>query len=341
MRTDSRMRERRRPDALCGSRSRPARRAERNSFLPLRAAACAAPARGRARAPRREAGRTPGADGRRAGTGRHVSTRHRLGVAVGRGPAGRGPGLGAARRFEREDRRDRQRRRRERARPRRQVAAHLERPLRIRLASATGSGTAPSSRRSRPARSRTATGISGFGGDAQLLVVQAIDADGYITDVDEAAAIVYAVRHGAKIVNLSIGGNETSQVEQRAIRWAARRGVLIVAAAGNEHDEGNLARLPGRAAAAARLARPRRDRPRGRRDLDGRHARLLLEHRLLPLARRARLQRLRGRVGRRALAARAAARGPRRGTTAGRAARRSPRPRWPAWPRSSGRPTRA
>ena len=88
------------------------------------------------------------------------------------------------------------------------------------------------------------TGVSGFGGDAQLLVVQAIDADGYITDVDEAAAIVYAVKHGAKIVNLSIGGSETSQVEQRAIRWAARRGVLIVAAAGNEHDEGNLPEYP-------------------------------------------------------------------------------------------------
>src|SRR4029453_1158856 len=87
-------------------------------------------------------------------------------------------------------------------------------------------------------------GVSGFGGDAQLLVVQALDADGYITDVDEAAAIIYAVRHGAKIVNLSIGGPETSAVEQRAIRWAARRGVLVVAAAGNGHDEGNQPEYP-------------------------------------------------------------------------------------------------
>jgi subtilisin family serine protease len=88
------------------------------------------------------------------------------------------------------------------------------------------------------------TGISGFGGDAKLLVVQAIDADGYITDVDEAAAIVYAVKHGAKIVNLSIGGPETSKVERSAIRWAAQRGVLVVAAAGNEHDDGNLPEYP-------------------------------------------------------------------------------------------------
>ena len=87
-------------------------------------------------------------------------------------------------------------------------------------------------------------GISGFGGDARLLVVQAIDADGYITDVDEAAAIVYAVKHGAKIVNLSIGGDETSDVERRAIRWATGRGVLVVAAAGNEHDQGNLPEYP-------------------------------------------------------------------------------------------------
>jgi subtilisin family serine protease len=87
-------------------------------------------------------------------------------------------------------------------------------------------------------------GISGFGGDAQLLVVQAIDREGYVTDVDEAAAIVYAVRHGAKIINLSIGGSESSGLERRTIRWAAAHGVLVVAAAGNEHDDGNLPEYP-------------------------------------------------------------------------------------------------
>ena len=87
-------------------------------------------------------------------------------------------------------------------------------------------------------------GVSGFGGDAQLLVVKAIGPDGYITDVDEAAAIVYAVRHGAKIINLSIGGDETSSTERRAIRWASRHGALLVAAAGNEHDQGNPTEYP-------------------------------------------------------------------------------------------------
>jgi len=87
-------------------------------------------------------------------------------------------------------------------------------------------------------------GIAGFGGDAKLLVVQAINKDGYITDVDEAAAIIYAVKHGAKIINLSIGGSQTSSIERRAIRYAARHGVLLVAAAGNEHEQGNPVEYP-------------------------------------------------------------------------------------------------
>jgi subtilisin family serine protease len=87
-------------------------------------------------------------------------------------------------------------------------------------------------------------GISGFGGDAKLLVVQAIDPDGYVTDVDEAAAIVYAVKHGAKIVNLSIGGSETSTLEKRAIRFAVKHGVLVVAAAGNEYEFGDPVEYP-------------------------------------------------------------------------------------------------
>lgn len=100
-------------------------------------------------------------------------------------------------------------------------------------------------------------GISGFGGDARLLAVQAIADDGSITDVDEAAAIVYAVKHGANIINLSLGGPETSAVEKRAIRYAAERGVLLVAAAGNSHDDGNQPEYP------AALLQPLGSRGRG------------------------------------------------------------------------------
>jgi subtilisin family serine protease len=87
-------------------------------------------------------------------------------------------------------------------------------------------------------------GIAGFGGDARLLVVQAGGPDGSFTDVDEAAAIVYAVDHGAKIVNLSLGGLQTSVTERRAVEYAAAHGVLLVAAVGNEYADGNPVEYP-------------------------------------------------------------------------------------------------
>jgi subtilisin family serine protease len=90
-------------------------------------------------------------------------------------------------------------------------------------------------------------GIAGFGGDAKLLMVKAVGAGDAFSDVDEAAAIVYAVDHGAKIVNLSIGGEGTSALELRAIEYAASHNVLLVAAAGNEFQEGNPIEYPAAA----------------------------------------------------------------------------------------------
>ena len=87
-------------------------------------------------------------------------------------------------------------------------------------------------------------GIAGFGGDAQLLVVQAGQPDGAFTDVDESAAIVYAVDHGAKIINLSLGGPGYSQTELDALSYAASHGVLVVAAAGNAYLSGNPVEYP-------------------------------------------------------------------------------------------------
>jgi subtilisin family serine protease len=89
-----------------------------------------------------------------------------------------------------------------------------------------------------------ATGMSGFGGQAKLMVVQANRGGSGFSDVDEASAIVWAVDHGARIVNLSIGGTQTSTVERAAIRYAVTRGVLLVAAAGNTAQTGNPATYP-------------------------------------------------------------------------------------------------
>jgi subtilisin family serine protease len=87
-------------------------------------------------------------------------------------------------------------------------------------------------------------GIAGFGGDARLLVIKASRDDGTLSDFDEASAIVYAVEHGARIINLSVGGTSTSFVERRGIDYAAEHGVLVVAAAGNEYTAGNPVEYP-------------------------------------------------------------------------------------------------
>src|SRR5262245_53443913 len=90
-------------------------------------------------------------------------------------------------------------------------------------------------------------GLAGFGGDAPLLMVKAVGADDSFSDVDEAAAIVYAVDHGAKVVNLSLGGVGASELEERAIEYAAAHDVLLVAAAGNEYASGNPVEYPAAA----------------------------------------------------------------------------------------------
>jgi subtilisin family serine protease len=87
-------------------------------------------------------------------------------------------------------------------------------------------------------------GIAGVAGEARLMVVQAGAPDGSFTDVDEAAAIVYAVDRGARIVNLSLGGPETSAIERRAVDYAVSKGALLVAAAGNGGRRGNAVEYP-------------------------------------------------------------------------------------------------
>ena len=89
-----------------------------------------------------------------------------------------------------------------------------------------------------------AEGVAGIAGEAQLMIVQAGGPTGAFTDVEEAAAIVYAVDHGARILNLSLGGPSTSTTEHRAIDYAVSKGALLVAAVGNSYASGNPIEYP-------------------------------------------------------------------------------------------------
>lgn len=81
-------------------------------------------------------------------------------------------------------------------------------------------------------------------GDTNLLVVRASTGRNGLTDVDEAAAIVYAVDHCARVITLSFGGPTTSTTERRAIDYAVEHGVLLVAAVGNDFREGDPVQYP-------------------------------------------------------------------------------------------------
>jgi serine protease len=59
-----------------------------------------------------------------------------------------------------------------------------------------------------------------------------------------AEAIRYAADNGAKIINLSLGGPTASQVERDAVEYAVGRGALVVAAAGNDFEDGNPVDYP-------------------------------------------------------------------------------------------------
>ena len=86
-------------------------------------------------------------------------------------------------------------------------------------------------------------GIAGMAGEARLVAIKA-SAEGMFSDFELAAAITFAVDNGAKVVNLSLGGTRYSATELRALEYAIAKDVLLVAAAGNEYQEGNPVEYP-------------------------------------------------------------------------------------------------
>jgi subtilisin family serine protease len=88
-------------------------------------------------------------------------------------------------------------------------------------------------------------GIAGMAFPAQLVIAKIAHNDQSIDVRDEAEAIRWAVDVGARVINLSIGGlrdpfkrqlDTYSPIEAKAIRYAVRHGVVLVAAVGNADE---------------------------------------------------------------------------------------------------------
>ncbi len=82
---------------------------------------------------------------------------------------------------------------------------------------------------------RNGADTHGVAFDARLLAIKASDVEDTFSDGDIAAAINYAVDNGARVINLSVAGdNGSTPGLEQAIQNATNRGVIIVVAAGNE-----------------------------------------------------------------------------------------------------------
>jgi len=76
-------------------------------------------------------------------------------------------------------------------------------------------------------------GVAGTAYNTKLLSVKVLDStgSGYYSWI--ANGITWAADNGAKVINLSLGGSASSQTLQNAVNYAVGKGVVIVAAAGN------------------------------------------------------------------------------------------------------------
>ena len=87
-------------------------------------------------------------------------------------------------------------------------------------------------------------GVAGIAYEAQIMPLKVLSAGGGGTVADIAEAIKFAADNHADVINMSLGGGGESHLMKEAINYAYDKGVVIVAAAGNENR--NASSYPAR-----------------------------------------------------------------------------------------------
>ncbi|HSP18151.1 MAG TPA: S8 family peptidase, partial [Myxococcaceae bacterium] len=82
-------------------------------------------------------------------------------------------------------------------------------------------------------RTNNGVGVAGVAFEARLMPLKVLDRSGIGNSADIADAIRWAVDHGARVLNLSLGGPGYSGVMERAVAYARSKGAVVVCAAGN------------------------------------------------------------------------------------------------------------
>nr|WP_234969322.1 S8 family peptidase [Bacillus mediterraneensis] len=79
-------------------------------------------------------------------------------------------------------------------------------------------------------------GVAGLTWYNKIMPVKTMGKDGYGSTFDIAKGIIWAVDHGADVINLSLGNYQPSKVLKKAVRYAYSKGAVMVAAAGNDNS---------------------------------------------------------------------------------------------------------
>lgn len=77
-------------------------------------------------------------------------------------------------------------------------------------------------------------GVAGVAPKAQIMPIKVLSAGGSGSLGGIVAGIRWAVDHGAKVINMSLGGPYYSEALAKAVRYAHNKGVVVVCAAGND-----------------------------------------------------------------------------------------------------------
>jgi len=96
-------------------------------------------------------------------------------------------------------------------------------------------------------------GVAGVALNVKIMPLKVLSGSGSGSVAGIADAIRYAADHGAKVINMSLGGPFPSTVLKKAVKYAHDKGVVVVCAAGNEGrgKVGYPAAYPGAIAVAA------------------------------------------------------------------------------------------
>ena len=84
------------------------------------------------------------------------------------------------------------------------------------------------------AAANNGVGIAGLCWHCDILPVKVLNAAGSGAHSNIAAGIIWATKHGADVINMSLAGPSPSNVVAAAVAYARNHGVVVVAAAGNE-----------------------------------------------------------------------------------------------------------